>query len=203
MTEDENVSHPPKRLQLMPSCWDLSGKHQCSIFRPLRDIFNLVDSNNNGNDPSSSTFDLDDMANLFEPSLSTPKQVTSSAVDMALVLLQQLFPNKPDVTFRCKEQQAMVEAALSRQQNFVGILPTGGGKSIIFQIPALVEDELMTLVVIPNVPLMNDILAKTTKLGISCCKWTAQKQNTGNAAVVFLAVESIASQSFKQYVCFL
>ena len=121
-------------------------------------------------------------------------QHTSSAQE----LLQKLFPNDASIEFRSEEQRLIVEHSLLCRDNFVGILPTGGGKSLAFLIPALAQPGCINLVVIPNKVLMVDSMRKTKNLGVPCCKWTSKSQDVGNAAIVFLAMESIISPAFKE-----
>jgi ATP-dependent DNA helicase RecQ len=66
-------------------------------------------------------------------------------------------------TFR-GDQEAAINAALGGQDSLV-LQPTGGGKSICYQIPALLMDGV-TLVVSPLIALMQDQVAALRQLGI-------------------------------------
>lgn len=68
-------------------------------------------------------------------------------------------------------QQAIVEAAL-KGIHVLGILPTGTGKSLCYQIPALSRYDktgALTVVISPLVALMSDQVAGLEARGISCC----------------------------------
>ena len=52
--------------------------------------------------------------------------------------------------------QAETMAAVLRQQDVLTILPTGGGKSLCYQVPALLDDSGTTLVISPLIALMKD-----------------------------------------------
>lgn len=61
-------------------------------------------------------------------------------------------------------QEEIINAVLSGQDT-VALLPTGGGKSICFQIPALMQDGIC-VVISPLVALMTDQVDRLAKLGI-------------------------------------
>ena len=68
-------------------------------------------------------------------------------------------------------QQTMVEAAM-RGEHVLGILPTGTGKSLCYQIPALSRYDktgALTVVISPLVALMSDQVAGLEARGISSC----------------------------------
>ena len=68
-------------------------------------------------------------------------------------------------------QQAIVEAAM-RGEHVLGILPTGSGKSVCYQIPALSRYDktgALTVVISPLVALMADQVAGLEARGISSC----------------------------------
>lgn len=68
-------------------------------------------------------------------------------------------------------QQVIVEAAMSRQ-HLLGILPTGTGKSLCYQVPALSRYDktgALTVVISPLVALMADQVTGLESHGVGCC----------------------------------
>ena len=58
-------------------------------------------------------------------------------------------------------------------KNVLGILGTGGGKSLTFLLPAVLADK-PTIVVVPTLSLINDLLGKCLALDITACKITGE-----------------------------
>lgn len=68
-------------------------------------------------------------------------------------------------TFRL-QQEAIMNATLSGKDVFV-LMPTGGGKSLTYQLPAMCRDGL-TLVVSPLVALIQDQIAQLREVNVQC-----------------------------------
>src|SRR5438093_11450830 len=62
-------------------------------------------------------------------------------------------------------QRQVVDTILDRRDAFV-LMPTGGGKSLCYQLPALLMDGL-TVVVSPLIALMKDQVDKLRELGVA------------------------------------
>ncbi len=78
-----------------------------------------------------------------------------------LAVLQKYF----HYSFFRPNQEKIIQAILDKK-SILAIMPTGGGKSICFQIPGLIFDGL-TLVISPLISLMKDQVDQLEKLGIS------------------------------------
>src|SRR5688572_1111404 len=97
------------------------------------------------------------------------------------------------------EQKAVIDAVLQKKDTFV-LMPTGGGKSLCYQIPALVFDGL-TIVVSPLIALMKDQVDALKVNGIEAAflnsTQTSQEQdqilqkiNSKTLKLLYLAPES-------------
>src|SRR5438093_1942717 len=84
----------------------------------------------------------------------------SNAIDMARVILRDHFGYE---NFR--PGQVDVVAAVLGGNDTVAVLPTGGGKSLCYQVPALVLPGL-TVVISPLISLMKDQVDRLTRRGV-------------------------------------
>ena len=114
----------------------------------------------------------------------------------ALQILQEKFGY---TTFRL-EQEAIINSILQKKDTFA-LMPTGGGKSLCYQIPALIFDGL-TIVISPLIALMKDQVDALRVNGIEAAflnsTQTSQEQdqilqkiNSKQLKLLYLAPESI------------
>lgn len=103
-------------------------------------------------------------------------------------------------------QLEIIESVLSGRDT-IGLLPTGGGKSITFQVPALMMDGL-TLVVIPLISLMKDQVDNLREHGIKAgclnssmsraeTRLCIDRLNLGIIKILYLSPEKLARQEFR------
>jgi hypothetical protein len=135
---------------------------------------------------------------IAAPVLQPRKRVTS---EMMTALLRQQFPLVPSPTFKSIYQEQAVRLAVEREQSFVAVLPTGGGKSLTYTLPAFNPKEAgyRSYIVIPNRALLQDQIERSEAIGLNVKWWTAQNSEVDEATqLVFLAMESASSPSFKK-----
>lgn len=103
--------------------------------------------------------------------------------------------------------QAEIIASILQRSDTLAIMPTGGGKSICYQLPALAIDG-MTLVVSPLIALMKDQVDALKANGVAAeflnsaltpadiCRVQAQAIR-GELKILYLAPERLASENFQ------
>lgn len=105
-------------------------------------------------------------------------------------------------------QQAIIDAVL-QNQDVLALLPTGGGKSICFQVPALLKSGV-TLVVSPLLALMKDQVNALNEKGISAVaihsgmKYaevidTLKQTAAGKFKLLYVSPERLESKLFQDY----
>jgi len=104
-------------------------------------------------------------------------------------------------------QEDLVRAVLAGR-DALGVLPTGGGKSVCYQVPALILDGL-TLVLTPLVSLMEDQVARARAIGLAadCLSGTqstterravAERASAGRTRVLFVSPERLDVVAFRE-----
>ena len=109
-------------------------------------------------------------------------------------------------------QQAIVEEAMAGK-NVLGILPTGTGKSLCYQIPALSRYDntgALTVVISPLVALMADQVAGLEARGIGSCVTVngllsmperadaLERVRLGDAGILLISPEQLRSRSLRR-----
>jgi superfamily II DNA helicase RecQ len=78
-------------------------------------------------------------------------------------------------------------------------MPTGGGKSLLFMLPAAASRDRVTIVIIPMVALRQDMCEHSNKKGIPCTEWDG-KRLPYNACIILATLESAVTPAFDQFV---
>lgn len=108
-------------------------------------------------------------------------------LEVALEVLHRYWGFKE---FRAAQKHFILN--LLRQEEAIGVMPTGGGKSICFQIPGLMMGGV-TLVISPLIALIDDQVRQLSEKGISAVALHSRL----NQAQYFLEVDNIINGKYK------
>jgi superfamily II DNA helicase RecQ len=100
--------------------------------------------------------------------------------------MQQVL-GQEEVGFRSVQQEQAMYAVLDGQTPLVVVLPTGGGKSLLFTVPAFLEAGGVTVVVVPYRALIEDLVQRIQNCGVDCIEW--KHGETNPAAVVVVSAD--------------
>ncbi|MDD5934160.1 MAG: DNA helicase RecQ [Clostridiales bacterium] len=125
-------------------------------------------------------------------------------MEQALAVLRRYFGYD---TFR-EGQEKLVTSILNGQDTF-GIMPTGAGKSICYQVPALLMDGI-TLVISPLISLMKDQVLSLNQAGIHAAYINSsltpnqsilalERAKMGQYKIIYVAPERLETASFLEF----
>jgi superfamily II DNA helicase RecQ len=122
-----------------------------------------------------------------------------SQMESATVLLglQRMYGDS-NMRFKSTKQAEAVKLALKREKDILAVIPTGGGKSLIFQLPAFLEMDLTTVVIVPFVALVEEMDERCKDLGLSCQVWKGQGGHVQRSQILIVGVEHAVTSEFQQ-----
>ena len=135
--------------------------------------------------------------------MNTPNPTASTVVRSPAAILKQVFGYSE---FR-DGQETVINAALNGQDSLV-LLPTGGGKSVCYQVPALALSGL-TVVISPLISLMQDQVSQLQALGVKAAyinnslnrdeqQQIYQQLHSGLLKLLYVAPEKVLQHEFKE-----
>ncbi|KAK4205819.1 hypothetical protein QBC37DRAFT_393824, partial [Rhypophila decipiens] len=115
--------------------------------------------------------------------------------------LRRLFG--PKATWQSNKQAESMRSimALKADQTAIHVLPTGAGKSILFMLPAVMQDTGTSIMVVPFVALMDDLVARATDMGVDCIRYRSW-MNSGRegmpraARLMVVSADMVSSAEF-------
>lgn len=107
--------------------------------------------------------------------------------------------NEADVAYRSETQHEAMQSILQDDQRtpLVVILPTGGGKSLLFMAPSCLEDAGVTIVIVPFRALINNLVETARNAGIDSIEW--RHGETDPATLIFISADKILGSGFLSY----
>ncbi|KAG6884601.1 hypothetical protein C0992_006044, partial [Termitomyces sp. T32_za158] len=150
--------------------------------------------------PVPSDHDLPQSQGAIRLPSCQPAEITSSALEaLALQGLRKAL-NNPNATWSCPAQKDAVLAVLECKEDVCAILRTGAGKTMLAIIPALLETNKVTVVVLPLKSLVSDYVKKLTDMKIAFELYNGQnhQQITGQHNLILISADRIRHDTWRQ-----
>lgn len=100
-----------------------------------------------------------------------PNTIVSKVYSNPNEILQSVFGFKK---YRNELQESVVKKAIKRCSDIFVSMPTGAGKSLCFQLPAIFDSKMITLVISPLLALITNQVNQLRALGIACESFNSQ-----------------------------
>jgi len=99
------------------------------------------------------------------------------------------------VGYKSAEQEEALERIINGSDSALAVvLPTGGGKSLLFTAPACLDDPGITIVVVPYRQLIEETLSDARDRGIDAVEWSRDLSDP--ADIVFISAEKLGDTFF-------
>jgi hypothetical protein len=118
------------------------------------------------------------------------QQLAAMNMEQAL----QRMTGRPELQLR-GVQAPVLKAIQDGASPIMAIMPTGGGKSMLFMLPAYAVPGGCTIVVVPLLSLRADLMTRCQALGISCVSWESRRL-PDDAVIVLVTPESTENPDF-------
>ena len=107
-------------------------------------------------------------------------------------------------------QEEIIDAVDSNK-SVLAVMPTGGGKSLCYQLPALMRQGI-TVVISPLIALMRDQVRSLNQVGVAAAALNSQnteqetaeiieKARSGELKMLYIAPEGLSSKKFINLIC--
>jgi superfamily II DNA helicase RecQ len=96
-------------------------------------------------------------------------------------------------------QEPAIKAIMAGESPVVVVMGTGGGKSLLFMLPAFCSSGGVTAVVVPLIALRQDMKRRCQAMGITCREWESRRPPDG-ARVILVTPESAVKEGFRKFV---
>lgn len=105
--------------------------------------------------------------------------------------------NDSRMRWKSKAQATALEMVMLWTEVVIAVLPTGGGKSLIFMLPCTLPDAKVTVLIVPMVALRMDMVRRLKVLGIQHAIWSAT--DACEAPLVMVSIEAAVTREFRSY----
>jgi hypothetical protein len=194
--EDQESSRSLKRLR----------RHDTSATPTDMDVVSLSSSDAFGpSGPSTSKkIDLassDDLMDFIVHDSSRPSSPPPAVQELRTQIRDAIkwIRQDPAAQEKSQEQMDALVAVMTETRDVMIAMKTGGGKSMLWMVPAVLNKDTKCIVVCPFVALLDEQYKKTVAAGLKCHNYSESKDVPENVQVLFVQVEHCSSERFARY----
>jgi len=160
--------------------------------RSFRRIVPMSSTGVRGNDSS--------MSNSISTDGSQPSSHPSAIRDIREEIRRAIRHIRRDDSAREKsaEQMNVLIAVMTAETDLVITMKTGGGKSMSWMVPSVMDEEARSIVVCPFVALLNEQYRVSVASGLRCHNYCISKVVPENVQILFVQVEHCSSHAFSK-----
>jgi uncharacterized membrane protein YgcG len=104
----------------------------------------------------------------------------------------------PAAVEKSPEQLQLLTTAIHGKKDGVFVIGTGGGKSLAWDVKALVEPEYATVVTVPYAPLLDQHLKTSLSRGIVAAKYTVSSEPPEDYQILYIQPETGKTTTFRE-----
>ncbi|KAG9220231.1 hypothetical protein CCMSSC00406_0009552 [Pleurotus cornucopiae] len=134
------------------------------------------------------------------PHPTPPHLPSSCAVTVHPSRLEAVAKLYKSESFQSPQQAAMFEFILQNSHTVFGVLPTGGGKSLMFYGPSIVEKDGITVVISPFVALSDEQYETAVDLGISVSRWPSNVTDMSTTRLLIVSAHAAQTNDFVSFI---
>lgn len=161
---------------------------------PLGPMSSTKDIDLSNDDDDDDDFIIDETT---EPSPSPPEEVQEMKEKIRKAI--RYLRKDPAATEMSRAQMDAMIAVMLEDLDLMIAMKTGGGKSMLWMVPSVIDDKVKSMVVCPFVALLEEQYAKTVAAGLRCHNYSHSKDVPDNIQVLFIQVEHCSSDVFARY----
>ncbi|KAG2121470.1 hypothetical protein DEU56DRAFT_918156 [Suillus clintonianus] len=169
--------------------------------QPIKSLFSskttgkkvLVDMSRPSSDDSMSDFIVHDSS---QPS-SPPSAVRKIRDEIRRAI--QIITKDPSAREKSDAQMDALISILTEDTDIVLIMKTGGGKSMAWIVPSVLDDSAKSIVVCPFVALLDQQYKNSVAAGLRCHNYCTSKNVPDNVQILFVQVEHCSGQAFSSF----
>jgi superfamily II DNA helicase RecQ len=142
--------------------------------------------------------DLDQHGKIALIDKSQSADFSLFSTDVLSLLLQDFFQDS-SISFKSSFQRLAFQYILQKKSCLTVILPTAGGKSLLFLLNASLSTSQTTIVIVPLISLKHNLKKRAQEFNISCSFWEEKRKDNFDS-LILVSVESVNNSTFISFV---